>query len=1672
MTHATANVHHDFIKTALPSWYVNASPELRRRLRRDMVLGHQLRAVRIKVLGRLKSLDHFARPLLNQALNDAFGPGLDIDHDEIWQARLSPPECITCKGYLGVSGPSRKNTWAENQQEIDTGKLPDGVEQISRRTLWQAALSNYQREEISAAEGELFSSIRKARPDPAVPASSTYAWNAPAAAFMKLCRQLDLGEQYQTHLNSVFAPSADEISTGAPDPEQIRQALNDHPLKALQVQAHIARMRGTLSEAAYLTVLSATGYADKDIAPVSARVSCLNLLHTHIKDVLVIQSAVSDTCVLCVPGDPAWPISEHASLNGVQNWLRVRLRNEKYQQFFSSFVRLGERERFLKRLTTRLKTLTTKTEQYGSGWLTSTQTLVVLDENVSLDLKLMAVPDLLTAHFATATMVRIREDARLTAVPVFEKDQASEIARLTELAETVLTVAGFIPGLGEAVAVIIGLQLLGEVFEGAAAWAQGDLDAALGHLESVAENLAMAASMAIAGRELSTLLTPVRASSFVDSMRPVTLNNGEVRLWSPNLVPFASDVVLPSGLKPDADGIFSHRGKQYVSLEDRLYPVSEDTALNSWRVEPPRNGRFSPTLEHNGAGAWRHEGENPGDWDARKSFRRLGHPVASLPEEAVEQVMRVSGADHSLLSVLHLDRQAPPAGLLDTIERFGVNQQVSTFIELINDGSRFESADPRLQLKLLPSIRGWPKERAIQVSTGLAGETLPPGRPIVVSQARIDQGKLMSTVLDALSEDEKALIFSPRRPANPMNLAFEVGRVSWDSRPLLFDTLNLLREQSADPLVMLLKRDFPRLPTAAAREVLAEADAQQLTQMQSTQRIPLALNERVRDYLQEARVNQALEGFFLASRADHGDTHKLALHLLERLPGWPKGLRVEVRDGALSGPLLDAIGERSATQRAVLVKSGSRYQAFDRRGQALQEEVLEHQNFFSTVLQALPEEARQAIGFNDSVQGALALRERIVSEASSQRLRVAKILGMQPIKPGFRGPGRLLDGRFGYRLSGRGLPIANLREADRQRLRAAYARLYPDLGNTPAFANDMATYIRGRLEEGATVELLWQEVQNRLQELDTLSTALDGWVASAQPGTQSAVRREVADAVTDAWRFNAESSPNMGRRVVFLADLDMQELAGLPELAGHYAQIRSITLDTVSATAAQLDSFLGQFPNITNLSLVRSQITGLPERLHTFEQLTYLSLDGAGLTLDQSAMDRLMQIPNLVSLDLGGNTLGELAPVHHAHLERLWLYRTGLTQWPQWTDNLGLRLLDISANRIENLPLQVIQNGSHAPYRMTILAYGNPLDEAELRRYWANTRGRADDVYRLEFDAPGDRHDSVSEYADGSDDSSTLREIWSDSDDSERATPMPTVDIWEESGQTEFNTRVHAAWDSIEQANDAPDLLLLTQQLHQTQDFRRYHSQLSNDVLQVLEMAAQDAELRVDLNAIANDRMHGANQTCQDGIRLIFSDIQVMTYVRRALLDADASQGAHVEARLKVMRSLFRLDEIQTIVDEEIVARKSGSQTVDDVEVRLAYRIGLARALDLPRQPHSMVFAKIAEVSEQALQSARQRVVEGERGAGFIGFAVANRQWSEFLRNEYSADFARITQRFEPQMSALEDLRESDADEYERRSEEVMANREIAEHELLEQLTENIRELYFTAADTGSGRTT
>jgi hypothetical protein len=270
-----------------------------------------------------------------------------------------------------------------------------------------------------------------------------------------------------------------------------------------------------------------------------------------------------------------------------------------------------------------------------------------------------------------------------------------------------------------------------------------------------------------------------------------------------------------------------------------------------------------------------------------------------------------------------------------------------------------------------------------------------------------------------------------------------------------------------------------------------------------------------------------------------------------------------------------------------------------------------------------------------------------------------------------------------------------------------------------------------------------------------------------------------------------------------------------------------------------------------------------------------------------------------------------------------------------------------------------------------------------------------------------------------------------------------------------LNARLLAAWERVEQAADAPHLLVLLQRLRETPDFRQFHAELASDVLTVLETAAQDAPLRSQLEVMANDRLFGANQTCQDGARLIFSDIQVAVYSHGSLLGV--AEGQRTEALLGVIRQLFRLNEVQAIADAEIARRESLGRPVDHAEVRLAYRIGLADDLGLPGQPYRMAWERLAAVDRGALLDARRHVLEAERGPGFLQFAVEDRQWNARLRSEHQGGLDLATASVRERMNALEDHPPIDPDDYHRQGMALIAEREAAEALMLRQLTDLYR---------------
>src|SRR5690606_8533015 len=247
--------------------------------------------------------------------------------------------------------------------------------------------------------------------------------------------------------------------------------------------------------------------------------------------------------------------------------------------------------------------------------------------------------------------------------------------------------------------------------------------------------------------------------------------------------------------------------------------------------------------------------------------------------------------------------------------------------------------------------------------------------------------------------------------------------------------------------------------------------------------------------------------------------------------------------------------------------------------------------------------------------------------------------------------------------------------------------------------------------------------------------------------------------------------------------------------------------------------------------------------------------------------------------------------------------------------------------------------------------------------------------------------------------------------------PTPSVGIWIVEGRTELNSRICAAWNVVEQAGDAPNLLVLLQRLRESRDFTRVHEELASDVMRVLEAAAENAGLRAELEIMANDRLFGAHQTCQDGARLIFSDIQVAVYAEAALRDVPEAQ--HTEVLFGVIRSLFRLNEVQLIADVEIASREARGVRVDHAEVRMAYRIGLATELSLPGQPVSMVWDRVAAVEHRDILDAGRVIRQREAGPEFIEYALADRRWDERLRVAHRLDLERVTAPIRAEQEAL-----------------------------------------------------
>ena len=412
-------------------------------------------------------------------------------------------------------------------------------------------------------------------------------------------------------------------------------------------------------------------------------------------------------------------------------------------------------------------------------------------------------------------------------------------------------------------------------------------------------------------------------------------------------------------IAPDALGLY-HKGKdRYLFLEGEYFKLAQAAPALSWRAEHPSlNDAYTPVLAHNGAGAWRHEWETPLSWEGLKPFYRLGPLARALSPDAIGQIQQISGVTPQVLRRVHLRNERAPVLLLETVERFNVQQRVKAGVELGRDFYHQVLAEVGTE--------------AADALVGRAGAS------------RADQ----ITVLESKVEIDKPQM-----------------------ERLFFKALCQKRAPSSDPLAQVLQRDFPGLTAAVAESLVHQASPDEVKRLTSG-RVPLSLSPCIRWWLKQLRRARALEGLYLPA-AMNEDSAKLILHALPAIAGWPQHVRVEVWE---RGQRIDSIGPIDGVLKRLLEPTAGHYQAYLPLPNGDRRTLGAPGAFLTVLLGALPPLERQAFGYThagglEELMQEIGHLQGAEGELADTPLGIGSPLWFNP-------PRRLADGRIGYPLSG------------------------------------------------------------------------------------------------------------------------------------------------------------------------------------------------------------------------------------------------------------------------------------------------------------------------------------------------------------------------------------------------------------------------------------------------------------------------------------------------------------------------------------------------------------------------------------------------------------------------------------------------------------------------------
>ncbi|WP_433860794.1 NEL-type E3 ubiquitin ligase domain-containing protein [Pseudomonas thivervalensis] len=845
---------------------------------------------------------------------------------------------------------------------------------------------------------------------------------------------------------------------------------------------------------------------------------------------------------------------------------------------------------------------------------------------------------------------------------------------------------------------------------------------------------------------------------------------------------------------------------------------------------------------------------------------------------------------------------------------------------------------------------------------------------------------------------------------------------------LLAETIKRFRAAQGSPVAIepvageadvagaqVLHGEFPQMPRAVVDELLSDVTEVERRQMSERGYLPLRLRQSARRAMDEWRMVQAYKALYLPTKGNP-DTWRLALHSLEQLPGWPADVRIEIRDGAPDGTLLDSIGPSSTARKVLVPVKEATPRLFGEQGNS----VDSADDFYTDILSALTETERRALGYSlgDGPQLRQAIQQAPLDRATFRKvlLEVDGTVAEPPIIERLLGeqPGY---GRVDERLLGAG---------DGLNLEGRFRVLYPD-ASEQAFSKFVGSF--------PSEAMALENLKTREIEFDGLSRALEDWVAIERgdtlPINQRYHKRKLASTLKQCWRAGLDPSPEG-----YALDLDHHWshdfLDYFPTLEVSFPHVSSLQWRQ-GALRVDMGPFLDYFPDLKALDLSQNNLV-TPPRL-SYADLQRLDLADNRLSLTAENVAEIAGLSRLEVLRLSHNPTLTLLPDISLmpELGVLDLQNTGIADWPP-----GL----FSTARPPAFELNLMDNPISRIPQVT--------PGSEQARLIARTRLSRDQL-------PDDCLRQFQDY---------MRSVGYDPARSYPPKGELTSQHWLEGVDAEQRAVRQRTWDELEREAGAQGFFEVLEQLTEAADYveEAYRPQLTGRVWRMLDAASANATLREDLFRMAINP-----DSCADAGAQLFNEMGVKVLVHEAYREGDAGQ---VEAKLLALaKGKSRLDQVNEIARATIQSRLQAGETfiafdeegeitgtIDEVEVYLAFQTGLAERLELPWQSKGMLFQALADVDEAALSQAYQSVLALEAGDGLVNQMIGQRFWRRYLKKRYPQAFLQNSIEYAEQAEALLDAQLTGAISKER-YEQGMIELGYGRTELLRRLSRQLLEI-------------